>query len=200
MPARLRFDAALVALVVTLAGCGGSDSAVPTDATTTTPAAAPAAPTLDASFPVDGERELALRCWGSGSPTVIFDAGSGVPGIGGLENSTIPPELARRTRFCAYDRAGLGLSDPAPNRKRGLDDFVDDLHALLQAADVPGPYVLVGWSGGGFIAYHYTGRYPDDVAGLAMLDVPPGLGDIPADQIPAWDDPGRTPSTPISPR
>jgi pimeloyl-ACP methyl ester carboxylesterase len=84
------------------------------------------------------------------------------------------------------------MSDAAPHRRRDLDDAVDDLHALLEAAQLPGPYVLVGSSGGGFIVYSYAGRYPDDVAGLVMLDVPPARANVRADEVPAWDAPRNT--------
>ena len=82
---------------------------------------------------------------------------------------------------------GLGSSDAAPVRRRGLDDAADDLHALLEEADLDGPFVLVGSSGGGFDVYHHAGRYPDEVAGLVLLDVPAGQANIPADAVPAWD-------------
>ena len=147
----------------------------------------------DGRFPVGADqRQIALRCWGDKSPTVVWDAGIGAAGIGWFEHSPIVRELAAHNRVCTYDRAGLGESDAAPRRRRGLDDAVDDLHGLLQAAQVPGPYVLVGSSGGGFIVYHYSGRYPDEVAGLVMLDVPPGHARVAAAEVPAWDNPSNT--------
>ena len=173
--------AAFVTLLV--GGCGSDDA--PEGSPTLSD---PATPSIDARFAVSSDgRRLALRCWGDGAPTVIFDAGSGTSGIDAFATSPILGGLAQRTRVCTYDRAGLGSSDPAPSRKRALDDAVDDLHALLRAADVAGPYVMVGSSGGGFNVYHHAGRYPDDVVGLAMLDVPAGQADIPPSAVPAWN-------------
>jgi pimeloyl-ACP methyl ester carboxylesterase len=76
-----------------------------------------------------------------------------------------------------------------PARRRGLDDAVDDLDALLRVADVDGPYVLVGSSGGGFNVYHHAGRHPEDVAGIVMLDVPVGNADVAPQDVPAWNAP-----------
>ena len=98
-----------------------------------------------------------------------------------------------RTRVCLYDRAGIGLSDPAPNRKRLLDDVVRDLHDLLTAARVTPPYLLVGQSGGGFNVYHYAGRYPAEVVALVLLDTPAGQATWSAADVAelAWDNPGN---------
>ena len=69
-----------------------------------------------------------------------------------------------------------------------MDDLVEDLHALLARA-VPGPYLLVGSSGGGGNVYHYAGRYPEEVMGLVMDYVPAPKADMPATEVPAWDSP-----------
>ena len=175
-PTKFWLATALLVGTLTLVGCGAEED-------TSDP--------IDGRFRVADGRELALRCVGEGTPTIIFDAGSGAAGISVFEHSPIVGKLARETRVCVYDRAGLGSSDPAPVRKRGLDDAADDLHTLLEAADVPGPYVLVGSSGGGFNVYHHAGRFPDDVVGLVMLDVPAGQANIPASEIPSWDDPSN---------
>ena len=82
---------------------------------------------------------------------------------------------------------GSARAHPAPDRPRTVDDLADDLHALLAAADVEGPYLLVGSSGGGFDVYHYAGRYPADVIGLVMDDVPAPQAAIPPSEVPAWD-------------
>lgn len=147
-----------------------------------------AAPSVEGRFAIgtDG-RELALTCWGDGAPVILFDAGSGDAGIDRWKSSEITRALARRTKVCAYDRLGLGASDPAPQHPRTLDDVVDDLHLLLGAADIRGPFVLVGSSGGGFDVYEHAGRYPDDVAGLVLLDVPAGQPNIAPADVPAWD-------------
>jgi hypothetical protein len=135
--------------------------------------------TLDGAFDVGDGRELAIRCWGEGSPTVIYDAGDGTPGISTVFAKHPSLEIAHTTRFCTYDRAGLGRSDPAPERPRTIDDIVDDLHALLAAAEVEPPYLFIGSSGGGFDVYHQIGRYPDEAVGIVMDDVPSPQADMP---------------------
>ena len=114
-----------------------------------------------------GGRRLFLRCTGSGGPTVVFDNGLTVDWYD-LQN-----RLSGLTRVCSYDparQAGpLGRSDPAPGPRTGLDR-VRDLHALLAAAHVPGPYVLVGHSNGGLFSLLYASRYPEQVAGMVLID------------------------------
>ena len=85
--------------------------------------------------------------------------GGGGSGIADWSGSSITEGLVSRTRVCLYDRAGVGLSDPAPNHKRLLDDVVRDVHELLAAARISPPCPMVGQSGGGFDAYHYAGRH-----------------------------------------
>src|SRR5215212_6374691 len=120
-----------------------------------------------------GGRALFLSCTGTGSPTVVLEAGSG---NGADTWAAVQPEIARFTRVCSYDRTGLGQSDSAPIGVRTVQDSVDDLHALLTAADISGPIVLAGHSLGGLIVRLYTSQYPDDVAGLVLVDgMPPDL-------------------------
>lgn len=126
---------------------------------------------------------------GTGEPTVIYDAGAGSSGISGLRSNPVRTAVAPITRICSYDRAGIGQSTEPADRPRVLDDVVDDLHALIAAADVAPPYLLMGESGGGFDVYHQAGRYPDEVAGIIMLDVPAGQVDIAPTEISAWDSP-----------
>ena len=80
--------------------------------------------------------------------------------------------ISEVARTCVYDRANLGRSDPAAG-PRGLSDLVGDLEALLQAAKIPGPYVLVGTSGGGYITAGYAYEHPDEVAGMVFVETPP---------------------------
>lgn len=187
-----------VVIAVTVAACGGGDEAAGPEtgevASTTTTADDPlAAPSVDATFAVSDGRQLALTCWGEGSPTVVLDAGSGDAGIGAFQGSPVVEGLAARTQVCAYDRAGLGASDPPPpDQKRDLDDAAADLHELLAEAGISGPFVLVGSSGGGFDVFHHAGRYPNEVAGLVLLDVPAGQPDLtPADVGGPWNGPGN---------
>ena len=119
------------------------------------------------SFAVEGERELFIRCVGSGSPVILMEAG------GGDESSAwagIMPALADHTRVCAYDRAGTGRSDPAPNEPRSAADVQDDVDALLEAAGIPPPYLLVGQSLGGAFTLHHAMRHSDNVAGMVIVD------------------------------
>jgi pimeloyl-ACP methyl ester carboxylesterase len=127
-----------------------------------------------------GGRDLFLHYIGEGSPTVILEDGFG--DTSGIWDK-VQPEIARTTRVCSYDRAGLGQSDPPPTDVRTFGEVVTDLHALLAAAGVPAPYVLVGNSIGGLFVRLYAGTYSEEIAGLVLVDgVPPGsfeLGLIP---------------------
>ena len=186
------------------AGCGDGDSG--TNETESTPAdsADPlATASVDGFFEVsDDGRRLKLTCWGEGSPTVVLDSGHpDGTGIADFGSSEFARALATETRVCAYDRAGWGASDPAPNEPRSADDVVEDLHALLDAADVDGPFVLAGSSFGGMIVSHYAERYPDDVEGVVLLDVPAPSATLSAKEIPeiAWDHPANPEHLDIGP-
>src|SRR6478735_8275238 len=113
-----------------------------------------------------GPYRLHLECTGSGSPTVILE-----PGGGGSAASLglIAPAVARDSRVCVYDRAGRGWSDPAASPPDGAQ-IATDLHMLLDRARVPGPYVLAGHSIGGLYVRTYAANYPEEVAGLVLVD------------------------------
>ncbi|MDR7255158.1 pimeloyl-ACP methyl ester carboxylesterase [Nocardioides sp. BE266] len=113
-----------------------------------------------------GDHALHLECRGQGQPTVVL-----VSGLGEFSASwaRIQDGLAPVTRVCAYDRAGQGWSDDVAEPQDGIT-AADDLHALLGAAGVRGPFVLAGHSIGGPYAMTYAARYADDVAGLVLLD------------------------------
>jgi pimeloyl-ACP methyl ester carboxylesterase len=113
-----------------------------------------------------GGHRLHLSCTGSGSPTVVLE-----PGAGAMSSSLgwITPAVATETRVCVYDRAGRGWSEPAETTQDGAQ-IATDLHTLLERADVPGPYVLAGHSFGGLYAMTFAARYPDEVAGLVLVD------------------------------
>jgi pimeloyl-ACP methyl ester carboxylesterase len=113
-----------------------------------------------------GGRRLNLFCMGSGKRTVLFDSGgSDWSDIWAL----VQPAVAQEARACTYDRAGLGHSDPAPMPRTPVA-IVEDLHALIAAAKLPTPLVLVGHSLGGFNVKLYAALYPQDVAGLVLVD------------------------------
>lgn len=113
-----------------------------------------------------GGRRLNIICTGTGSPTVILEAGAGDSATAWV---LVQPAIALYTRVCSYDRAGVGFSDPAP-APRDAKAVVSDLHALLRAADVLSPYVLVGHSLGGLYVRLYADHYPLDVTGLVLVD------------------------------
>src|SRR5215211_1669008 len=113
-----------------------------------------------------GGHRLHLSCTGSGTPTVVLE-----PGAGEMSSSLgwIAPAVARNTRVCVYDRAGRGWSEPASTAQDGAQ-IATDLHTLLQRGHVPGPYVLAGHSFGGLYVLTFTARYPDEVAGMVLVD------------------------------
>ncbi len=111
-----------------------------------------------------GGRSLHLNCEGKGSPTVILMAGGGAFSI---DWALVQPRVAESTRVCSYDRAGVGWSDPGPAEDT-VQETVSDLHALLQASDERGPYVLVGASIGGIFIQAYQRTFPKDIAALVF--------------------------------
>jgi pimeloyl-ACP methyl ester carboxylesterase len=117
--------------------------------------------------PVDATgRRLALTRQGTGAPTVVFETGLGAESA---EWAAVQRDVATFAATCRYDRANRGASDPAP-KPRSARDFVADLHALLEAAAIHRPCVLVGHSLGGVIVRLYAHEYPQDVAGLVLID------------------------------
>jgi hypothetical protein len=122
------------------------------------------------TFELPNGRSLYIECLGSGSPTIVVEAGQD---MAGAEMFELQQPLARQYMTCTYDRANIGSSGKAPT-PRTAAEIVSDLHRLLETADVAGPYVLVGHSAGGFFVQLYGRRYPDEVRGVvAMNPVPP---------------------------
>jgi pimeloyl-ACP methyl ester carboxylesterase len=113
-----------------------------------------------------GGRTLNIYCLGTGSPTVIFESGGAGPGLGW---ESIQSEIAKFTQACWYDRAGEGWSDPGPFPRTSAG-IAKDLHELLKRAGVPPPYVLTGASFGGLNSRVYNGLYPNEVAGMVLVD------------------------------
>jgi pimeloyl-ACP methyl ester carboxylesterase len=156
------------------------------------PIAAPSAASGDFAGLVDiGDgRRLYLECRGAGSPTVILEAGCRSPATVWSDDLVFPDNprtmvlegVATVTRVCLYERPGVAAilagdlepsrSDPVP-MPRTVEAIVADLHTLLQVAEVPGPYVLVSHSLGGLVVRLYQATYPEQVAGLVLVDAFP---------------------------
>jgi CubicO group peptidase (beta-lactamase class C family)/pimeloyl-ACP methyl ester carboxylesterase len=118
-----------------------------------------------------GGFRLAISCRGTGTPTVVLESGAG---WGASAWYRLEPRLAKTTRVCSYDRAGLGGSDERrPPRPVPAARVVEELHLLLTRARIAPPYVLGGWSLGGFFNRLYAKRYPSEVIGLVGVDGTP---------------------------
>jgi pimeloyl-ACP methyl ester carboxylesterase len=114
---------------------------------------------------VDGHRLHGL-VQGKGSPAVVFDSPVGSSSLGW---ALVQPEVARFAQTLAYDRAGYGWSE-AGRRPRSSGQMVTELHAFLRGSQLPKPYVLVGASLGGCNVRLYAFRYPEEVAGIVLVD------------------------------
>ena len=158
-------------IVASSAACAGGSGAPASVAPNPSPASSAAQRDFVRDIDVGG-RTLSIACVGptdTGRPTVVFESG-----LGGDRRTwgDVLTKLMATDRGCSYDRAGLGLSQPAP-KPRTTAQQVDDLHALLGAAGVKPPYVLVAHSSGGWNAMVYGKQYADEVAGVVMVDVRP---------------------------
>jgi pimeloyl-ACP methyl ester carboxylesterase len=148
----------------------------PTSSATAIPSRSPsidplASPTIDRVFPIGADgHQLRLVCFGDGTPTLVFEAGTDSSAIREFPGALTRP-LAETNQVCLYDRIGTGSSDPPTAERRTLDNTAADLDALLTAAGVHPPYVLVGQSGGGNIAVWYAVRHMKNVSALVLIDV-----------------------------
>jgi hypothetical protein len=152
---------AAIAALLAFAPCGQAQTAAPSSSS----------PTLEAGRADIGGYSLAYQCQGTGSPTVILEAGytaSGTETFG----TTIQPTLAQTTRVCTYDRAGDGTSDARPASVTPLTATTQatELHALLDTIGERAPFVLVGHSYGGIVVRAFAARYPQEVVGMVLLD------------------------------
>ncbi|WP_167859089.1 alpha/beta fold hydrolase [Paenibacillus cymbidii] len=114
-----------------------------------------------------GGRKIHLNCEGEGAPLVVLEAGADTSGSALWQ--PVQEQVARFTRVCSYDRAGIMWSDPAKGRRTGAD-IAEDLHKALSAAHESAPYVMVGASMGGPYVMTFTKRYGDEVAGMVLAD------------------------------
>ena len=152
----------VVLVVVLLVGCGGDASkerAYPPPEITVEG--------TGSGVQVDvGRRSLYVECEGSGSPTVLLESG-----FGGASDvwGEVLPELGRETRTCAYDRAGIGVSEAIPGIHDAGDE-IRDLERLLDRGRIEPPYVLVGHSYGGLLARLFARAHPDQTGGVVLVD------------------------------
>lgn len=125
-----------------------------------------------------GGYRLHINCTGTGSPTVIIDAGYGA---WSLEWTWVQTEVAKTTQVCTYDRAGMGYSEAGP-LPRNAEQFAKELQTLLERAQIPGPYVMAGHSLGGLPVRVFVHDYPTDVVGIVLIEsMSPGQMTQPAE-------------------
>jgi pimeloyl-ACP methyl ester carboxylesterase len=113
-----------------------------------------------------GGRSLHLIDEGASGPAVIFESGISATCLSWTQ---LRAEVQGFARACTYDRAWLGWSDPAPS-PRTTSNIVSELHALIEAARIPRPYILAGHSFGGMLVRSYAAKYPGEIAGLILVD------------------------------
>ena len=134
---------------------------------------------VDGRFDIGG-RSIQLTCSGAGTPTVVVDAGMGTAPAEDPGWRAIAARVAKHTRVCLYDRAGLGGSGPALEPVRTSADAASDLRNVLRKAEVQGPYLIVGHSIGGLHAQVFASLYPEETAGLVLVS------STHPDQIDTW--------------
>jgi pimeloyl-ACP methyl ester carboxylesterase len=189
---------AAVLLTTVLSACAGADGSSggdPSPGSGSTPSTTTSTTASGGRLVQVGGLSIYLECHGTGSPTLVLQSGFGNSGdiwnVTQASPPTVEVGLARTNRVCVYDRPGstrtltdggaispvplAGRSDQTPMPRTALA-VVAELHGLLEAAAVPGPYVLVGHSLGGLFNLLYARTYPDQVTGLVMVDAtPPAL-------------------------
>jgi pimeloyl-ACP methyl ester carboxylesterase len=164
---RMLARSAVLLASVLLAGCGTAPS-------TASPVASPSPSQIAGLVQIGGGRGLEMFCRGTGQPAVILDAG-----LGNTADvwDAVETRLSDVTTVCAYDRAGLGGSDPRP-LPHGAGSAADDLEALLHTSGLRPPFVMVGASYGGLVIQLFARRHPAETAGVVLVDA----------IAPGWDD------------
>ncbi len=154
-----RFAVGAIVLVLALAGAGATYEAI--GATQDAAAYPPPGRLVNV-----GSHRLHISCVGDGSPTVVFE--SGLANMS-ADWANVQPAVGAITRACAYDRAGIGWSDNG-EQPRDSRQIAQELHTLLANAGISGPFVLVGQSFGGLYVRMFADLYPDEVAGMVLVD------------------------------
>ena len=113
-----------------------------------------------------GFQTMYVDCLGENKPTILVDVGIAESSASWYK---IAKELSKNTRICLYDRAGYGWSDSGRG-ERTTATIVHELKLLVKRAEIPGPYIIVGHSFGGFTARYFAARFPENVAGLVLVD------------------------------
>jgi len=113
-----------------------------------------------------GGHHLHVNCSGAGSPVVVVEAGLG---DFSFDWALVQSRVAKYTRICTYDRAGYAWSDPGP-KPRTFAQLNLELHDALRDLGEKGPFVLVGHSYGGPVMINFASAYPQDTAGLVLVD------------------------------
>lgn len=116
-------------------------------------------------FEVDGHL-MHLHCLGQGTPTIVVEQGNGAQSLAWSE---VNENMSRLSRTCAYDRAGMGYSEPADGPASAAA-IAQNLQKLLQAADITDELILVGWSAGGIYQREFYRQFPERVAGMVLVD------------------------------
>ena len=153
----------LVAIALVLVACGGGNEAAPSPS-----------PTSSSGRADIGGFELTYECRGEGRPTVVLEAGLGAAGT--TEFAGFLGRIAEGTRVCTYNRAGTGTGSDASDGRPAAEHvtaslMAEELHRLLDVLEIPLPVVLVAHSYGGMVVRAFEGAYPNDVAGMVLLDV-----------------------------
>jgi pimeloyl-ACP methyl ester carboxylesterase len=192
MKATTTISTALLTIAIAFAAaCGGSGTSDTVDNGPALPTSVPPASTttaierpnhsVDELIKID-TGQLHIRCVGAGSTTVLLIAGWGDPGD---KWSAVEPGIAERARVCSYSRFGTGRSD-APSTTQTFATQAVDLHALLEVAGEPGPYVVVGQSFGGAEAVMFASTNADEVTGLLLVDASPTTWPTIVCSVPAY--------------
>ena len=152
---------------------------------TPTPSVSPEYAHAQQLVTIQNARHMNLYCSGTGSPTVVLDAG-GTDTAGTADWLHVQPAVAKFARVCSYDRAGYGFSDPGP-LPRTSNAVVDDLHAMLTSANIAPPYLLVAHGIAGLYASLYADRYASDVVAMVFVDpFVPGQEELFSSEFPKY--------------